>query len=69
VFREVKPSVWSEGHIARHGVTMREVAEAILERPYWVQSGRNGTLEIFGQTYAGRYLFVVVVDEGTPHLW
>lgn len=64
VFRDVKQSRWSEEHIAKHGVTLDEVREAIIERPYWRQPGRDGTVEIFGQTYSGRCLFVVVVDEG-----
>jgi hypothetical protein len=36
---------------------------AILERPYWSVPGRDGTTLVYGQTYAGRYLLVVAVDE------
>jgi hypothetical protein len=42
---------------------MAEVKETILERPYWRSTGRNGTTLIYGRTYAGRYLLVVVVDD------
>jgi len=45
-------------------VTLDEVREAILERPYWSVPGRDGTTLVCGQTYAGRYLLVMAVDEG-----
>jgi uncharacterized protein len=63
MFRAVRDSEWSARHIAAHGVTLDEVREAILERPYWTAPGRDGTTLVYGQTYAGRYLLVVVVDE------
>ena len=59
-FKEVKESERSAQHIARHGVTLKETREAILERPHWMVSGRGNTTLIYGRTYAGRYLFVVV---------
>ena len=40
-----------------------EVREAILERPYWAAPGREGTILVYGRTYAGRYLLVVAIDE------
>lgn len=65
MFREVKDSQWSADHIARHGVTLDEVREAILERPYWQAEGKGDTVLMYGRTYAGRYLLVVAVeDEG-----
>jgi hypothetical protein len=64
VFKTVRESDWSAGHIAAHGVTLDEVREAILERPYWATPGREGTTLIYGRTYAGRYLLVVTIDEG-----
>lgn len=64
MFRGVKESQWSADHIARHDVTLDEVREAILERPYWQEKGKNDTTLIYGRTYAGRYLFVVAVDDG-----
>jgi hypothetical protein len=64
VFKAVRDSDWSASHVAAHGVTLDEVREATLERPYWVGPGREGTLLIYGRTYAGRYLLVVAIDEG-----
>lgn len=65
VFRAVKESQWPADHIADHGVTLDEVREAILERPYWMAGGKNDTTLIYGRTYEGRYLLVVaVVDDG-----
>ena len=61
--RPVRDSDWSARHIAAHGVTLDEVREAILERPYWSVPGRDGTTLVYGQTYAGRYLLVVAVGE------
>ena len=62
VFWEVKESEWSAEHIARHGVTMDEVREAILERPYWSTPGKNGSVLIYGRTYAGRHLLVAAPE-------
>ncbi len=64
VFKTVRDSDWSADHIAAHGVTLDEVREAILERPYWTVPGRDGTTLIYGRTYAGRYLLVVAIAEG-----
>jgi hypothetical protein len=65
VFRGVKDSPWSADHVVRHGVTLDEVREAILEHPYWTASGKNDTTLIYGRTDEGRYLLVVAVeDEG-----
>jgi uncharacterized DUF497 family protein len=63
VFQEVKDSEWSAEHIARHDVTMAEVREAILERPYYQMQGKNSSLLCYGQTYAGRFLLVVAVED------
>ena len=56
VFKAVRESDWSADHVATHGVSLEEVREAILERPYWAAPGRGGTVLVYGQTYAGRYL-------------
>jgi uncharacterized protein len=64
VFKAVRDSDWSADHIAAHGVTLDEVREAILERPYWAVPGRDGTILLYGRTYAGRYLLVVALAEG-----
>lgn len=63
VFKAVQDSEWSASHIAAHGVTLDEVREAILERPSWAAPGREGTILVYGRTYAGRYLLVVAIDE------
>ncbi len=67
VFKAVRDSDWSADHIAVHRVTLGEVREAILERPYWAVPGRDGTTliyGIYGRIYAGRYLLVVAIAEG-----
>ena len=64
MFKAVRDSDWSANHIAAHNVTLDEVREAILERPYWSAPGRDGTTLVYGQTHAGRHLLVVAVDEG-----
>lgn len=51
----------SEAHIARHNITPSEVEEA-AQRPYQLAGGRNDTKLLFGQTYAGRYLLVVLAE-------
>lgn len=63
VFRAVKDSQWSAEHIAAHDVTLDEVRESILEHPYWMTTGKNDTTLIYGRKHAGRYLFVVAVDD------
>jgi hypothetical protein len=64
VFKAVRDSDWSANHAAVHGVTLDEVREAILEHPYWAVPGRDGTILMYGRTYAGRYLLVVIIAEG-----
>jgi len=50
VFKAVRDSDWSGGHIAGHGITLDDVREAILERPYWAVAGRDGTTLVYGRT-------------------
>lgn len=64
VFKAVRESDWSADHIAAHGVTLDEVREAILERPYWTVPGRDGSTLVYGRTHAGRYLLVVAIAAG-----
>jgi hypothetical protein len=52
VFKAVWDSDWSAAHIVAYGVTLDEVREAILERPYWAAPGRDGTILVYGRTYA-----------------
>lgn len=63
LFRSVKDSAWSADHIARQGVSLDEVREAVLEPPYWQAEGKGDTILMYGRTYAGRYLLVVVVED------
>jgi uncharacterized DUF497 family protein len=49
-------------HIARHGVKPREVEEVCFndyETPF-IRSGGENLHYVFGKTYSGRFLFVVV---------
>ena len=55
----------------KHGVTLEEVEEACLYRPAHEQVWRRekgGTMRLFAQTFGGRYLFVVLSDQGDG-LW
>ena len=54
--------LWSEGidvHISRHGIRPLEVEE-VIETGYVTRRLRRSRLGLFGQTEAGRYLFVVL---------
>ncbi|HAL47893.1 MAG: BrnT family toxin [SAR202 cluster bacterium] len=51
-----------EDHIARHGVTFEEVEQAVGNLEY-VRRSRGYYLTL-GQTDAGRYLVVILDDEG-----
>ena len=49
-------------HIARHGITPKEVEEACFneyDSPF-IRSGRENFHYVFGKTYSGRFLFIVV---------
>jgi uncharacterized DUF497 family protein len=49
-------------HIARHGIMPKEVEEACFneyDSPF-IRSGRENLHYVFGKTYSGRFLFVVV---------
>ena len=51
-----------EDNIARHGITPKEVEEACFnedDSPF-IRSGREYLHYVFGKTYSGRFLFVVV---------
>jgi SAM-dependent methyltransferase len=64
MFKAVTDNNWSDDHVAAHGVSLDEVREAILERPYWSAPGGEGTTLVYGLTHAGRHLLVVVIAEG-----
>lgn len=49
-------------HIARHAIKPAEIEEACFnehDAPF-IRSGRGNLHYVFGKTYAGRFLFVVV---------
>jgi uncharacterized DUF497 family protein len=49
-------------HIARHGIRPQEVEEVCFNEydiPF-IRSGREDLHYVFGRTYSGRFLFVVV---------
>ncbi len=41
---------------------MNEVAEVLLERPYYARRTRNNAVMVLGRTCSGRYLAVVAAD-------
>ena len=54
----------NEEHLLkRHGVTPEEAEDVFYTDPYF-RRGRDGTRYVYGQTEAGRYLFVVYLDLG-----
>jgi uncharacterized DUF497 family protein len=63
--RAISSIKWTEQsveHIARHAVRPGEVEEVCFneEEPPFVRSGRDDLHYVFGKTYSGRPLFVVV---------
>ncbi len=52
----------STEHIARHSIKPEEVEEVCFNEddPPFIKSGRENLHYIFGKTYSGRLLFVVV---------
>ena len=64
---KIKAFQWderNEGHIIeRHNVTKSEAEEVFMGDPYF-RIGRDGTRYVYGQTSAGRYLFIVYLYHG-----
>lgn len=48
----------------RHNVTFVEVEEACLSAERHVRRGREGLYKVFSKTGAGRYVLVVLADQG-----
>ena len=48
----------------KHHVSPEEVEEVFKSSPH-VRTGASGTYRAYAQTFAGRYLFIVFVMEGT----
>lgn len=59
--------IWPEDrieHIARHNVEPHEVEEVCFSEPFVQRAkseGENPVYYILGQTFAGRYLFCVII--------
>lgn len=60
--RELHWTDESEEHIWGHQVTPDEVEEVVNTRPRYTRAGRDDVEEVYGQTAAGRYLFVVLSE-------
>lgn len=54
----------NESHIARHGVVIFEVEEAILFNKPFYQRSREGKYVAYAVTEEGRYLFIVFAIKG-----
>ena len=52
-------SVYSEAHIARHGVEPHEVEELVRNAPY-VTRAREHKYRVVGQSDSGRFLTVIL---------
>ena len=49
---------------SKHGVTFEEVEESCLSERRHVRRSKEGLYKLFSQTPAGRYVLVVLVDQG-----
>ena len=49
---------------SKHGVSFEEVEEACLSEAHHVRRSKEGLYKLFGQTAAGRYILVVLVNLG-----
>ena len=50
---------WNIEHIAKHAVNSQEVEEACYRKPL-IKKSKDGLYIVYGQTHAGRYLFIVI---------
>lgn len=50
---------WNIEHIAKHSVTPQEAEEACYNQPI-IRKTKDSLYLVYGQTDAGRYLFIVV---------
>lgn len=50
---------WNIEHIAKHSVTPQEVEETCYNQPI-ARRTKDGLFIVYGQSDAGRYLFIVV---------
>lgn len=49
---------------SNHGVSLEEVEEACLSETHHIRRSKEGLYKLFGQTAAGRYILVVLVNLG-----
>jgi len=49
---------------SKHGVSLTEAEEACLSDGKHVRKSREGLYKFFGRTAAGRYLLIVLVNQG-----
>ena len=49
---------------SKHGITFSEVEEACLSDKRHVRKSKEGLYKLFGQTDAGRYILVVLLNLG-----
>jgi uncharacterized DUF497 family protein len=50
---------WNIEHINRHSITPQEAEEACYNQPI-IRKFKQGLYWVYGQTDAGRYLFIVI---------
>lgn len=50
---------------SRHRVTFEEIEEACLSEARHIRRSKDGLYKLFGQTEAGRYILVVLVNLGS----
>ena len=55
----------NEGHIAHHAVTRTEVEEMCFGDPWVIRAKGRDKRALYGQTSAGRYLFVILAGRGS----
>jgi len=49
---------------SKHGVSFEEVEETCLSEAHHIRRSKEGLYKLFGQTAAGRYILVVLVNLG-----
>jgi len=69
VFEELRWDNERLDHIAEHNVTIDEVLEVLESSRFFSPRWRRDKRYVFGQTEAGRYLFIVVGRRRTGELW
>ncbi|MGQ0778536.1 MAG: hypothetical protein ACT4NY_29685 [Pseudonocardiales bacterium] len=60
MYREILWTEDNEEHIAKHGVGSGQVEKVVNGRPVLTRRGREGTTEVYGATFDGRALVVIL---------